>query len=118
MDVVRRMSAVRLNFPTAAVVTAVALLLAVLGSAWLALAVAVFVSVPSGRRLTTIVIVADEPLAMLPRLQLTVITLFALAERQLPCVVLSDASWTRAGRGSVTETVVAAEGPRLRTVRV
>ena len=51
---------------------------------------AVFVIVPLVGDLTTIVIVAEAPLARLPRLQVTVaFDSFAL---QLPCAVVADAN--------------------------
>src|SRR5260370_1069438 len=89
------------------VVVADAVLLAVFGSGSLPFTVAVLVMVPAvAGAVALMVIVALAPEARLPTVQDTV-----GAELVLP--VLAEPKATQAGRGSVTVTPVAGEGPLL-----
>jgi hypothetical protein len=99
------------------VVVAVAVLLLVFGSGGdVALTVAVFVTVPLVGDLTTIVIVAELPLAMLPSAQVT-IALDGLAVQE-PVVVDAEANPAFLGSWSFMVTPLAAEGPLFVTTIV
>jgi hypothetical protein len=84
-----------------------------LGSVEVVVAVAELVKVPSAVAVTTMVIVAVVPAFMVPSEQVTV-----LVPEQLPCDDVSDWNVCPAGRGSVTVTFDANEGPLLATVMV
>jgi hypothetical protein len=97
------------------VVLAVALLFALLGSAWVAVTLAVLVIVPPDvGAVTTIVTVADPTLAIDPKLHVTVPALWL----QVPWVAVADTNTTPAGNVSVRVTPVAALGPALLTLIV
>jgi hypothetical protein len=96
------------------VVVAVAVLLAVLGSFSVAVMVAVLVIVPATVGVTTSVTVIVPPLAIPPRLQVTV----PLTWLQVPWLGVADTKVTPAGRVSVRVTPVALLGPALLTVRL
>ena len=99
------------------VVVAVALLLLVFGSGGdVALTEAVFVIVPLVGDLTTIVIVAELPLATVPSAQLT-IDLDGLAVHD-PAVVVAEANPAFFGSWSFIVTPLAAEGPLFVTTIV
>ena len=97
---------------TLTVVVAVALLLAWFGSSVLLVTVAVLERGPL-LAVTTIVIVAEPPLARLPRLQVTVVV-----PLQLPTLGVAETKLTPAGNGSLSTTAAAASGPPLETIRV
>ena len=90
----------------------VALLLTVLGSSVLLLTVAVFVSGPLFA-VTTIVTVAEAPLARVPRSQETV-----EVPRHLPSLQARRDERDPGRQGSFSATAVAASGPRFATVNV
>jgi hypothetical protein len=94
-------------------VVAVALLLTVFGSAWLALPVAVLVIVPFEVGFTTIVTVALDPLARPPRAHVT--RAFAGLIEQVPWDVETDPNPAFFGSASMSLTPVAAEGPPFAT---
>jgi hypothetical protein len=97
------------------VVLAVALLFALLGSAWVAVTLAVLVIVPPDvGAVTTIVTVADPALAIDPKLHVTVPALWL----QVPWVAVADINTTPAGNVSVKLTPVAVLGPALLTLTV
>jgi hypothetical protein len=97
------------------VVVAVALLFALLGSASVAVTLAVLVIVPlEVGALTTIVTVADPALAIVPRLHVTV----PLACVHVPWVAVADTKVTPEGSVSVTVTPLAPLGPALLTLTV
>jgi len=97
------------------VVLAVALLFALLGSASLAVTLAVLVIVPPDvGAVTTIVTVALPALAIVPRLHVTVPALWV----QVPWVGVADTKPTPAGKVSVKLTPVATLGPALLTLTV
>jgi len=97
------------------VVLAVALLLPAFGSFSVAVTLAVLVSVPlETGAVTTMVTVALDPLAIDPRLQVTVPALWV----QVPWVGVADTKITPAGNVSVRVTPVAALGPALLTLTV
>jgi hypothetical protein len=97
------------------VVVALALLFALLGSDSLAVTVAVLVIVPPALgAVTVIVTVADPPLAIPPRLHVTVPALWL----QVPWVAVADTKPTPAGNVSVKVTPVAPLGPALLTLTV
>ena len=77
----------------------------------LSAAEAVFVSSPAALGRTVIVTVVAPPTASGPTLAVTV----PPACPTLPWVVPADTKAAPAGRGSVTTTPVASEGPALRT---
>jgi hypothetical protein len=89
------------------------LLLLVFGSDWLPVTLAVLVFVPALVGVTTIVTVAEAPLARLPRLQVTM-----LVPLQLPWLGVADTKATPVGNVSVIVTPVAVAGPLLLTVIV
>jgi hypothetical protein len=68
--------------------------------------VAVLVAVPAVTALTTIVAVAEPPLASVPRLQDTV-----EVPEHVPAVVDADTKLTSAGNGSLTVAATAESGP-------
>ena len=84
------------------------------GSGSVRVTVAVLEILPIFVGTTTIVTVAWAPLPIEPRSQVTV--LFACP--QVPCEASTDTKLTVEGRGSVTWTPDAAEGPALETVSV
>src|SRR3989442_1238663 len=97
------------------VVLALALLFAVLLSPELVVAVAVFVMVPEALGTTWMVTVSLPPLAMEPRLQVTM----PLACVQLsPAGGVADTKVTPAGSTSVSVVAAAAFGPALLTTTV
>jgi hypothetical protein len=97
------------------VVVAVALLFALLGSASVAVTLAVLVIVPPALgAITEIVTVADPPLAIVPRLHVTV----PLACVHVPWVAVADTKVTPAGNVSVKVTPLAPLGPALLTLTV
>jgi len=97
------------------VVLAVALLFALLESASVAVTVALLVIVPPEvGAVTTIVTVALDPLAIDPRLQVTVPALWV----QVPWVAVADTKPTPAGKVSVRVTPLAPLGPALLTLTV
>jgi len=99
------------------VVVAVAVLLLVFGSGGdVALTEAVFVIVPLVGDLTTMVIVAELPLAMLPSEQVTS-DLDGLAVHD-PAVVVAEANPAFLGSWSFIVTPVAEEGPLFLTTIV
>ena len=93
------------------VVTALAILLAVLVSVELAVRVIVLVSVPARVGTTTIVAVTPKLLLTTPTFQVTVPPTFV----HVPCEALEDTKLTVAGRGSDTTTPVALSGPLFET---
>src|SRR5438046_756502 len=100
----------RLDYDGMTVVVAVAVLLLVFGSGGdVALTEAVFVIVPLVGDLTTMVIVAELPLAMLPSAQVTS-DLDGLAVQE-PAVVDAEANPAFLGSWSFMVTPLAAEGP-------
>jgi hypothetical protein len=97
------------------VVVALALLFALLGSAWVAVTVALLVMTPPETgAVTAIVTVALDPLARPPRLHVTVPALWL----QVPWVAVADTNVTPLGRVSVRVTPVAPLGPALLTLTV
>ena len=97
------------------VVAAEAELLAVLGSAVVALTLAVLVTVPAVvGAVALMVMVALLPEARVPTLQVTVPELLA----QVPCVELAETKVSPEGRVSVTVTPEAGLGPLFLGVRV
>jgi hypothetical protein len=97
------------------VVLAVALLFALLESAWVAVTLALLVIVPPEvGAVTTIVTVADPALAIVPRLHVTVPALWL----QVPWVGVADTNTTPAGKVSVRVTPLAPLGPALLTPTV
>jgi hypothetical protein len=107
----------RLDYEGETVVVAVAVLLLVFGSGGdVAVTEAVFVTVPLVGDLTTMVIVAELPLAMLPSAQVTS-DLDGLAVHD-PVVVVAEANPAFLGIWSFMVTPLAAEGPLLVTTIV
>ena len=98
----------------------VALLLVVFGSTELplTLTLAVLVIFPATVGVTTIVTVAVVPLAILPRLQVTVPVWPASGVLQLPWVDVAETNFTLVGSVSVIPTLVAVSGPLLATTIV
>jgi hypothetical protein len=95
-------------------VVAVALLLALAGSGWLANAAATFDSVPVvGGAVTRIVIVAVLPMPSAPTMQVTV-----PVSLQLPWLGTAETKVTPDGNVSATVTPLALDGPLLATVIV
>ena len=97
-----------------AVKVVVEVLLARFGSAVAAKTVLVLLTVPAmlGLR-TTSTTVAEPPLAIVPREQLT-----ALVPEQDPCVGVAETNVVPAGRMSLTTTPVAGLGPAFATEMV
>ena len=88
------------------VVTAVAVLLAAVGSVVAAATVAVFVSVPEALgAVTTISTVAVTPLGKMPRLHTTV-----LVPEQVPVLGVAETNVTPAGKTSVRVTPLVVAG--------
>src|SRR5687768_9763081 len=75
--------------------------------------VAVLANVPKAGGVMTSVIVAVPPLAIAPRVQVTVVV-----PEQLPCDGVAETNVVPAGRMSVTTTFDAVSGPALLTVMV
>jgi hypothetical protein len=94
-------------------VSAVALLLPMLGSAVDALAVAVFEIDPAAVAFTTRVMVAEPLLASVPRAQVTVVV-----PLQVPTDGVAETNVVPEGRVSLTLARVAALGPAFETVMV
>ena len=78
----------------------------------------VFVFVPVTRSFATSVMVVVAPLAMLPTLQVTVVTLFAVAFAHVPWLAVTLLSSALKGSLSTATTPVAASGPLFATVIV
>src|SRR5712691_9824454 len=106
--------------PVTTLVVTVAAVFAGLGSLVSDVALAVFAIVPlaAAVTLTFSVIVAFEPLSMLPRLQLTVPALPNGGDVHVPALVLTPEKVVPAGRVSVTTTLVAVSDPALLAVSV
>ena len=83
------------------------------GSGWFPVTVAVLVIVPAELGRTTMVTVAEAPLARSPRAQVTVVV-----PEQLPWLAVDDRALRPDGSVSVTVTPVAGFGPLLVTVSV
>src|SRR6266436_2353024 len=98
----------------ATTVVAVAELLAGLGSVCVAETEAVLLSVLATADLTTTVIVALAPLAMVPRLAVNEL----LVTEMPPCVVELVTMVSPAGRDWFMITLVAMLGPRLVTLKI
>jgi hypothetical protein len=97
------------------VVLAVALLFALFGSPSVAVTLAVLVMVPPDvGAVTVMVTVALEPLAIDPKLHVTVPALWL----QVPWVAVADTKITPLGRVSVRVTPLAPLGPALLTLTV
>src|SRR5208337_3751799 len=95
----------------ATIVVVVAVLLAGLGSVWVARTVAVELSVPLVVVAAIIVADAAAPLARLPRFQVRML----LEIEIVPCVALVERTLMLAGSESLTVTPVATLGPALLT---
>jgi hypothetical protein len=96
------------------VVVAVALLLPDTGSLSVAETVAVLLKTPTAVGVTTIVTVALRPLPSRPMVHVTV----PAAWTQLPRLEVAETYVTPGGRGSVSVTPVARDGPLLVTTMV
>src|SRR5205085_608262 len=92
----------------------IAVLLAEFGSDSVALTVAVFFAEEGVTAVTTMLMVAEEPLLKLPSEQVTV----PLDCEQLPWLGVAETKDTCDGSVSVTDTFVALLGPLLVTVSV